>query len=251
MLRKLSMICAVLLLAPFVISAQTVDEIIAKNVQAVGGMDKLKAVRSMRVSGKLHAGPFEAQFVQQNKRADKVREEVVIQGMAQVQAYDGRAGWQINPFSGRRDAELMSQDDTKGLQVDADIDGPLVNYKEKGHTAELVGHDSVEGTDCYKIKLTLKNGDIRYYYLDTDSFLPLKLETQTTIRGTVQENETYYGDYEQVNGVYYSFAFESGQKGDPNRVKFTLDKIEQNLPLDDALFAVPATKLVPKPAGGN
>jgi hypothetical protein len=251
MLRKLSMICAVFFLAPLTICAQTVDEIIAKNVQAVGGMEKLKAVRSVRASGKLHAGPFEAQFVQQNKRANKVREEVLIQGMAQVQAYDGHAGWQINPFSGRRDAELMSQDDTKGLQVDADIDGPLVDYKEKGHTAELVGHDSVEGTDCYKIKLTLKNGDVRYYYLDTDSFLPLKLETQTTIRGTIQENETYYGDYEQVNGVYYSFAFESGQKGDPNRVKFTLDKIEQNIPLDDALFSVPVTKPAPKPAGGN
>jgi hypothetical protein len=251
MLWKLSMICAVLLLAPVLISAQTVDDVIAKNVQAVGGMDKLKAVRSMRVSGKLQVGGFQAKFVSQNKRADKVREEVVIQGMAQVQAYDGRVGWQINPFSGRRDAELMSQDDTKNLQVDADIDGPLVDYKEKGHTAELVGHDSVEGTDCYKIKLTLKNGDIRTYYLDTDSFLPLKLETQTTIRGTIQESETYYGDYEQVNGLYYPFAFENGQKGDTNRVKFTVDKIEQNIPLDDSLFSVPATKAPPKPAGGK
>ncbi len=251
MLRKLSMICAVLLLAPVVISAQTVDEVIAKNVQAVGGMDKLKAVRSIRVSGKLQVQGFEAQFVEQNKRADKVREEVLIQGMAQVQAYDGRTGWIINPFSGRRDAELMSQDDMKSLQVDADMDGPLVDYKEKGHTAELVGHDSVEGTDCYKIKLTLKNGDVRYYYLDTDSFLPLKLETQTTIRGTIQESETYYGDYEQVNGVYYSFAFESGPKGDTNRAKFTVDKIEQNVPLDDAIFSVPAVKAAPKPAGGK
>jgi hypothetical protein len=251
MLRKLSMICAVLLLAPVVISAQTVDEVIAKNVQAVGGMDKLKAVRSIRVSGKLQVQGFEAQFVEQNKRADKVREEVLIQGMAQVQAYDGRTGWLINPFSGRRDAELMSQDDMKSLQVDADMDGPLVDYKEKGHTAELVGHDSVEGTDCYKIKLTLKNGDVRYYYLDTDSFLPLKLETQTTIRGTIQESETYYGDYEQVNGVYYAFAFESGPKGDTNRAKFTVDKIEQNVPLDDAIFSVPAMKAAPKPAGGK
>lgn len=251
MVRRFSMICAVLLLAPVVICAQTVDEIIAKNVQAVGGMDKLKAVHSVRASGKLQIQGLEAQFVQMTKRADKVREEVTIQQMSQIQAYDGRAGWTINPFSGRRDPELMSQDDTKSLQVDADIDGPLVDYKAKGHTAELVGHDSVEGTDCYKIKLTLKNGDVRYYYLDTDSFLPLKLETQTTIRGTVHENETYYGDYEQVNGVYYSFAFESGQKGDTNRVKFTIDKIEQNIPLDDAIFSMPAMKAAPKPSGGN
>jgi hypothetical protein len=254
MVRKCSMFLAVLaalLVAPLALPAQTVDDVIAKNVQAVGGMDKLKAVHSVRVSGKLQVQGFEAQFVQMGKRGDKIREEFVVQRMAQIQAYDGRAGWSINPFSGRRDPELMSQDDTKGLQVDADIDGPLVDYKAKGHTAELIGHDSVEGTDCYKIKLTLKNGDVRYYYLDTDSFLPLKLETQTTIRGTIQESETYYGDYEQVNGVYYSFAFESGQKGDTNRAKFTIDKIEQNIPLDDTLFSKPATKAAPKPSGGN
>jgi hypothetical protein len=254
MVRKCSMFLAVLaalLVAPLALPAQTVDDVIAKNVQAVGGMDKLKAVHSVRVSGKLQVQGFEAQFVQMGKRGDKIREEFVVQRMAQIQAYDGRAGWSINPFSGRRDPELMSQDDTKGLQVDADIDGPLVDYKAKGHTAELIGHDSVEGTDCYKIKLTLKNGDVRYYYLDTDSFLPLKLETQTTIRGTIQESETYYGDYEQVNGVYYSFAFESGQKGDTNRAKFTIDKIEQNIPLDDTLFSMPATKAAPKPSGGN
>ena len=102
-----------------------------------------------------------------------------------------------------------------------------------------------------KIKLTLKNGDIRYYYIDTDSFMELKVETQTTIRGTIQESETYFGDYEKVNGVYYPFAFESGQKGDTNRVKYTIEKIEQNVPLDDSQFNVPASKPAAKPAAGK
>lgn len=250
MVRKLPLILAILLIAPAILSAQTVDEVIAKNVQALGGMDKVKSINTLRASGKLQIQGFEARFLQQNKRENRVREEVIIQGMAQVQAYDGKGGWQINPFSGRRDAELMSDDDSKGLQVDADIDGPLVDYKEKGHKAELVGHDPVEGTDCYKIKLTLKNGDIRYYYIDADSFMELKLETQTTIRGTIQESETYFGDYEKVNGVYYPFAFESGQKGDTNRVKYTIEKIEQNVPLEDSLFVVPA-KPAAKPAAGK
>jgi Outer membrane lipoprotein-sorting protein len=251
MLRKLPLIFAVMLIAPAVLPAQTVDEVIAKNVQALGGMDKLKGVNTLRTSGKIQIQGFEAQFLQENKRENRVREEFIIQGMAQVQAYDGKGGWQVNPFGGRRDAELMSDDDSKGLQVDADIDGPLVDYKEKGHKAELVGHDSVEGTDCYKIKLTLKNGDIRYYYIDTDSFMELKLETQTTIRGTIQENETYFGDYEKVNGVYYPFAFESGQKGDTNRVKYTVEKIEQNVPLEDSIFTVPASKPVAKAGAGK
>jgi outer membrane lipoprotein-sorting protein len=230
--------------------AQTVDEIIAKNIQAHGGLEKLKAVKSLRTTVKFSDGSFHAEFRQINKRPGKVREEFIVQGMAQIQAYDGKTGWQISPFNGRKDPDLMSQDDMKSLIVDGDIDGPLVDYKEKGHTAELVGHDSVEGTECYKIKLSMKNGDIRYYYLDTDSYLELKVEIQTTIRGALQESEQYYGDYEQVNGVYYPFAVEQAQRGSSSRQQFSVEKIEQNVDPDDAVFTMPATKTeAKKPAG--
>ena len=228
--------------------AQTVDELIAKNVQARGGLEKLKAVQSVRTTAKFSDGSFRAEIHQECKRPDKIREEFIIQGMAQVQAYDGKVGWQISPFGGRKDPDLMSQDDMKNLIVEADIDGPLVNYKEKGHKAELVGHDSVEGTDCFKIKLTLKNGDMRYYYLDADSYLELKEEVQTTIRGALQESETYFGDYEQVNGIYYPFALEQAQKGSASRAQISVEKIEQNVKLDDTKFTMPATKAEPKNA---
>ena len=118
--------------------AQSVDEVIAKNIQAHGGMEKLKSVQSIRTTGKFNQGSFRAGFLQENKRSDKVREEFSVQGLTQIQAYDGKTGWQISPFGGRKDPELMSQDDLKSLQIDADIDGPMVNYKEKGHKAELV-----------------------------------------------------------------------------------------------------------------
>jgi Outer membrane lipoprotein-sorting protein len=228
--------------------AQTVDEVIAKNIQAHGGVDKLKSVQSLRTLAKYTQGPFRADYRQENKRADKVREEFIIQGLAQVQAYDGKTGWQISPFSGRKDPELLSQDDLKSLIVDSDIDGPLVDYKEKGHKAELVGHDSVEGTECYKIKLSMKNGDVRYYYLDADSYLELKTEVQTTIRGALQESELYYGDYEQVNGIYYPFSVEQAQKGSSTRSQISVEKIEQNIPLDDARFSMPASKPAAKAA---
>ena len=232
--------------------AQTVDEIIAKNIQARGGLEKLKAVKSLRTTVKFSDGSFRAQFRQENKRPEKVREEFIVQGMAQIQAYDGKAGWQISPFGGRKDPDLLSQDDVKSLIVDGDIDGPLVDYKEKGHKAELVGHDSMEGTDCFKIKVSMKNGDTRYYYLDTDSYLELKIEVQTTIRGALQESEMYYGDYEQVNGIYYPFAVEQAQKGSSSRQQFSVEKIEQNVELDDARFAMPAAKSeAKKPSAGN
>lgn len=237
---------------PVSAGAQSVDEIILKNIQAHGGVDKLKSVQSLRTTAKFSQGSFRAEVRQVNKRPEKVREEFIIQGLAQIQAYDGKTGWQISPFSGRKDPELLSQDDMKSLIVDADMDGPLVNYKEKGHKAELVGHDSVEGTDCFKIKLSMKNGDVRYYYLDGDSFLELKLEIQTTIRGALQESEMYFGDYEQVGGIYYAFVVEQAQKGSASRAQVTVAKIEQNVALDDADFSMPASKPAAKtPAAGK
>lgn len=247
-MRRLLILMLVVVVLPWCAGAQTVDEIIARNIQARGGLEKLKALKSLRVAAKFSQGSFRAGYAQLNKRDNKVREELLVQGMAQVQAYDGAAAWQINPFGGRRDPELMSHDDSKALALDADIEGPLVDYKQKGHTAELVGHDSFEGTDCYKIKLTLKNGDLRYYYLDADSYLELKYETQSTIRGAVQFTETLLGDYEQIGGIYFPFSVESGEKGSDDRNRVTIEKIELNVPIDDAQFAVPPGKPEPKPA---
>jgi len=242
-------VAAVAFMAP-VAAAQTVDEVIAKNIEARGGMEKIRALKTIRTLGKLNAGSFRAAFQQENSRPDSVRKEVTIQGLTQIRAYDGKTGWQVSPFGGRKDPQLLSADDMKDLVVDADVDGPLVDYKQKGHTAELLGHDSVEGTDCFKVKLTLKNGDVRIYYLDADSFMQIKLKTQTMVRGTLEERETLYGDYDQVNGVYFPFAWESGEKGDSNRVKIVVEKIEANTPIDDKLYTMPATKAAANPAGG-
>jgi hypothetical protein len=219
--------------------AQTVDEIIAKNIQARGGLEKLKAVKTLRMTAKINDGGFRATILQENQRPNRIRQEFIIQGMAEVEAYDGKTAWQVSPFEGRKDPNLLSADDTKHLVEDADIDGQLVDYRNKDHRAELIGHDSVEGTDCYKVKLTLSNSDVRYYYIDTDSFLELKIETERTIRGTVQYNETMLGDYEQVNGVYYPFAYDSGQKGSPFHTRVTVEKVEINVPLGDARFSMP------------
>lgn len=232
--------------------AQTVDEVIAKNIEAHGGLQKLKAVKTIRVSGHYAQGSFRAGFGQETKRPDKVREENTIQGLTEVDGYDGKTGWRINPFQGRREPQLLSEDDVKGLAEDADIDGQLVDYKQKGHKAELVGHDPVEGTDCYKIRLTLKNGDIRTYYIDTDSNLEIKMDSQRIVRGSLEENETYFGDYEKVDGVYYAFAFQTGEKGQPesDRTQYTVEKIDVNVPLGDDRFAMPPSPAA-KPAAAK
>lgn len=244
MTRMLLPLLSAALFPPLLAGAQsggslTVDEIIAKNIQARGGLERIRSVKTIRSSGKITAGDFRARFVQENLRPSEVREEFIIQGMAEIEAFDGKTGWRVSPFEGRKDPDRLSADDMKGLIEAADIDGQLVDYKNKDHRAELIGHDPVEGTDCYKIKLTLSNGDVKYYYIDTDSFLELKVETERTIRGTVQYGETYYGDYEEVDGIYFPFAFEQGQKGNPFRTKLTVDKVEINVPIAGSLFVMP------------
>ena len=152
------------------------------------------------------------------------------------------------PFMGKKDPELMSADEAKDIQEMADIDGPLVDYKNKGNQVELLGKDKLEGTDVYKLKVTLKNGDVLTMYIDTDSFLEIKEETKRTVRGSEQNVEESIGDYKEVNGIIFPFATESGIKGSQQKQKLTITKIELNVPADDSIFKMPAAAPAPPPA---
>ena len=223
--------------------AMTADELIAKNIQAKGGMDKIKAVQSSRTMGKMElTGDFQLEMAlaQTITRSGKIREEATLQGLTQVQAWDGKEGWQIQPFGGRKDPEKLSEDDVKELKDDADIDGPLVDYKAKGHQVEFLGTEDVDGTEAYKLKVTLKSGDLKYYYLDPDYFLEIRITTRRIVRGTEREFEMDLGNYEQVDGLYVPFSFEIGPKGAPKNQKVTVEKVEFNQPVNDAIFTFPA-----------
>ena len=227
------------LMAPCVL-AQTADEIIAKNVQARGGAEKLKSVQSIKSTATMSMGPgMEAPGVLIQKRPALARLEFTVQGLTAVQAYDGKNAWQIMPFMGKKDAELMSADEAKETEEMADVDGPLVDYKSKGHQVELLGKEKIEGTDAYKLKLTLKNGDVQTIYIDADSFLEIKEETKRTVRGSEQEVESAIGDYKEVNGILFPFAVESNVKGSAEKQKITITKVELNLPTDDSIFKMP------------
>ena len=229
--------------------SQTAEELVAKNLQAKGGVDKIKAIKSVRMIGSFDASGFKATIGTENKRPDMVRETFSVQGMTQVQAYDGSTGWQISPFGGRRDPELLGEDDVRGLAEDADFDGPLVDAQAKGNKIEYLGHDQVDGDDAYKLKVTLKNGDIFYYYLDPDTFIEIQVEKQQFIRGSVRESVTVLGSYKPVNGVMYPFFIEAGPKNNPDaRGKITVTKIEANVPMDDGTFKFPAAPAAPAPA---
>jgi len=221
----------------------TVDELVAKNVAAKGGADALRALQSVRLTGKMlvNEGQMQLGYAETKKRPDEVRTEATLQGMTAVEAYDGKEGWRISPFQGRKDPERMSADDVKPLMEDAEIDGPLVNWKEKGSTLEYVGREDVDGTSAYKIKVVRKNGDVNFVYLDPDHFLEIRILSQRVRHGAQEETETDVGDYEKIGGVFIPFSIESGRKGDPDKQKVVIEKAEANVPVDDAIFHFPTT----------
>src|ERR687884_1523029 len=140
-MRKLllALVAAPLLLAAPA-SAQTADEIVSKFIKTVGGMERIQAVKSLRRTGRFNGGGgFEATIVEENRRPNLVRQEFSIQGMTGVTAYDGHTGWKIEPWNGKKDAEPLGEEELKGIVEDSDLDGPLVNYREKGVRVEYVG----------------------------------------------------------------------------------------------------------------
>jgi len=244
-MRRLALITmAVLFSLP--LSAQTVDEIIARHIAAQGGLTKLKALQSIRMTGDFETGGMQAGFTQVYKRPMKMRLDISVQGLTMIQAYDGEKGWQVVPFTGKKDPEPMTGDDLKNAQEQADLDGPLMDYKKKGNTVELVGKEKTAGKDSYHLKVTLKNGGVRHLYLDAGSFLGLRTVTKTTMRGTEVEIESILGDYKEVDGLMFPFSIEQHPAGNqgPGQ-KITFKKIEPNVPVEDAIFKMPA---VPAPA---
>jgi len=220
----------------------TLDELVAKNIEAKGGADALRALQSLKLTGKMlvQQGQIELAYNQTKKRPGEVRTEATLQGMTMVQAYDGKDGWKIWPFQGRKDPEKMSADDVKSLIEDAEIDGPLVDWKAKQSTLEYLGTEDVDGTLAHKIKVVRKNGDVNFVYLDPDRFLEIRILTQRIKNGAQEEVETDVGDYEKIGGMFVPFSIESGRKGDPDKQKIIIDKAEANVPVDDAIFHFPA-----------
>ncbi|MBK8725852.1 MAG: hypothetical protein IPL96_07275 [Holophagaceae bacterium] len=150
------------LLAQAPAPALTADQLIAKNIEAEGGLARRKAVKTVRMTGKLVGAPMEIILVAENKRPASFRVDVTLQGQTQSTAFDGKAGWRVNPFAGYgggKAAEPMTADEIKDSEVQADMDGPLVDYAAKGHKVEYLGTESVEGGTAHKLRVTYKNGN--------------------------------------------------------------------------------------------
>jgi outer membrane lipoprotein-sorting protein len=224
--------------------ATTVEQVVAQNLAARGGKAKIDAVESARITGRMTVGPgMEAPVTMEWKAPNRARIEFVFQGQTGVQAFDGTTAWMHMPFMGKADPEPMPAEQARDVEQQADFHGALVDWQAKGHQVELLGREEVEGTDAYKLRITLKNGDVTTEYLDAESFLTIRTEGSTKRGDQVLETETSIGSYKEVGGVVLPHSMEMRIKGMPAGAPaqvITIDSYELGVAIDDSRFVMPA-----------
>lgn len=254
----------------------TADQIIARNVAARGGLKRWRAIHSMLMSGRLEAGkarPVDAEqayfakkmakgrerrtlleqeqnqadaekdvqlpFVMRMERPRKMRLEITFQGQTAVQVFDGVNGWKVRPFLGRVDAEPYTPDEMKAVSQQQDLDGPLIDYAAKGTKVKLVGVERVEDHNTYKLQLTLKNGSVRYAWVDAKTFLDVKIDGSRRLDGKLHQVATYLRNYKTVGGLKIPFLLETSVEGVKDSEKIIIDQVVLNPKLDKNLFLKP------------
>jgi len=218
----------------------TVEEIVARHVAARGGIGRIGAIKSLRESGRITAGPNRTALVTRElKRPGRSRIQFTLQGVTSVYVSDGLRGWRISPFDGDTEPRPLPEEAVSEAVEQADIEGPLVDWKAKGHQVEIAGREPVGGRDAYKLKLTLRSGAVRYEYLDVKSLVRLRSDSTRMVRGRPVQIQTTFGDYKKTGGVLFPRSIEVTVAGRPQRVRITVEKIEIDPPLSDTIFENP------------
>ena len=242
----------------------TAAEIVDRNTAARGGLAAWQAVKTLSWSGKMDAGGnneprFQAPgmppppppskvaaeqaqlpFTLEMQRGRKSRLEIIFNGQTAVQVYDGTQGWKLRPFLNRKDVEPYTAEELKIAASQADLDGVLTDYAAKGTKVELAGTDMVEGKEAYKLKLTLKSGEVRHEWIDATSFLEVKVEgTPRRLDKKVHAVAVYLRDYKAVNGLQIPHLIETVVEGVQRTEKIHIDKVAVNPPLAASRFTKP------------
>lgn len=243
----------------------SVAQIVEKNVNARGGLERWHAVQTLEIKGKMQAGgnrrptvPFagtniahalreqrpveQAQlpFLMELRRGRKQRLEIQFNGQTAIQVYDGSQGWKIRPFLNRREVEKFTPEELKAAAQQSDLDGFLIDYVAKGSKVELAGVDQVEGRGAYNLKVTDKNGNERHVWVDAQNFLDVKVEgTPRRLDGKYHPVAIFLRDYRSVNGLMMPYLMETSVEGVKESENIEIEEIVSNPKLDDSQFAMP------------
>lgn len=243
---------SMLVLGAFNLTAQSVDDVVAKINDAVGGVAKQKAVKSVTMEMEMiqGGGAMKIPIKVVQKRPMMTYTEGSFQGMTFKQAFSGKEGWQINPFQGQMKPAAMNEEEIKEAEEQADIDGEFIDGAAKGYKIELMGKEDLDGAMAYKLKVVNKHGDIKYRFFDAENYLPIKtVSKKKTKEGGEFETETYYSDFKKFGGLTYPCSMETKVKGQ-SQGQMVVKSVELDKTIDDKMFAPPAdvAKKEEKPA---
>lgn len=245
-IRRTVMTLALLVGVAGALQAQTADELVAKNLAAKGGVAKLKAVQGMRITGRVTlpnaGGGLEIPMTILTKRPNRFRQESTVQGQKVVIAYDGKSAWMLNPLMTGDKPVPIEGDRAELLKQQADLDGPLVDYKEKGTAIEVMGTEDMDGKKLYKLKVTPKTGRTTYLFLDAET----GLEAKTVMDAPADPNsgapaatmEIQFSNYQNVGGLMMPHTIQQKLNGQVAQVN--IEKIELSPAVDESLFAMPS-----------
>jgi hypothetical protein len=235
--RALGVAAALALLGPALAAAQTVDEIVARHLAARGGRPALEALRSLRMTGRvLGSGGRQALVRREVARPGRIRTEFEFQGTTGVYVWDGSQGWRVSPLEGRFAPEALSAEAAALAAEQADVEGPLVDWKAKGHRVELAGTEELPGGKAHRLKVTLKNGAVRELWVDAATGLVTRTASARSVRGHEVAVEAAFADYRESGGVAFARSIEVGVRGRPERLRIVVEAVELNPALDDSRF---------------
>lgn len=212
--------------------AQTADEVVAKYLQAKGGADKIKTLNTAIMTGEINQGGTKIPITIYGVNSKAFRIEFTFNGLTGYQIITDTSGWNFNPFAGQSKAERMTADDIKSSQDQLDLQDDLLDYAAKGSSVEMLGKDDVEGTECYKLKLTLKSGKEKTLFIGTGDNLLIKSTEKITANGQELESSTFLSNYKPVGpGVLMPFSIMNNLQG-----QIDITNIEVNKEIDAAKF---------------
>ena len=233
MKTKMKFLTAILCLFSFGIFAQTTDEIVKKHIDAIGGKDnwdKLKSIR-FETTVKAQGADIKITIVQIDKKS--MRQDINVMGMTGYSILNITEGWNYMPWRGQTKAEAMTSDEVKNGQDDLNIKDEFITYKELNKKLEFFGKDDVDGTECFKLKMTDPNGKETTFYIDPTNYYVIKQTKKEKTNGQETENSTFFSDYKKQDaGIVFPMSMAS------NFGESQITKLEINPTIDESIFKV-------------
>ncbi|MEY4540144.1 MAG: hypothetical protein RLZZ306_1901 [Bacteroidota bacterium] len=242
-LTKMIASAFILLATSFAAFAQTADEIVAKHIEATGGAEKWKALKSMEMVNKFNVQGMDIESKSVIVNGKSSRTDVAVMGQEIISVIDGETGWAQQPamMGGTGEPEDMPGALVKEGRKQINLGGSLLNYKENGSTVELVGKEKLDGVDVYHLKLTEKGGDVTNLFLSTSNYYTLKSSGKRNVQGKEIDAEVTYSNFKQVEGLTFPHTMEVPSPMGGTMTMET-DSIKLNPKVDETIFKKPAKK---------